>query len=99
MPSITTPSMFYTYVLESIKDSRRYVGYSRNLRRRLDEHKGGVSRSTQFRQPLKLIYYEACLNMIDAKRRERYLKTTQGRRFLGLRLKGYLHHTALGSGS
>ena len=36
--------------------------------------------------PFKLIYFEGCLNEEDAKRREGYLKTTQGRRFMGLRL-------------
>ncbi len=35
------------------------------------------------------LYFEACLNLIDAKRRERYLKTTGGRRFLAKRLKEY----------
>lgn len=37
-----------------------------------------------------MIYYEACLNIDDAKRREGYLKTTQGRRFIGLRLINYV---------
>jgi len=38
--------------------------------------------------------------MEDAKRRENYLKTTQGRRFLGLRLQEYKRHkTTFGSGS
>lgn len=91
--------MFYTYVLESIKDGKRYIGYSRDLKRRLGEHKDKLNTSTKHRLPLKLIYYEACLNMTDAKRRERYFKTTQGRRFLGLRLKEFLRHSALGSGS
>ncbi len=99
MPSTTTPIMFYTYVLESIIDSKRYVGYSRDLRRRLDEHKIGLNRSTKPRRPFKLVYYEACLNIVDAKRRETYFKTTQGRRFLGLRLKEYLRKGANNSGS
>lgn len=87
MPSNTTSSMFfYTYVLESIIDGDRYIGYTTNLNRRLEEHKNGKSFATKFRLPFELIYFEGCLNMSDAKRRETYLKTTQGRRFLGLRL-------------
>ncbi|MEK7508728.1 MAG: GIY-YIG nuclease family protein [Patescibacteria group bacterium] len=91
MPSNTTPSVFfyYVYVLESLKDKERYVGYTENLKRRLEEHKKGLSFATSFRLPLKLIYFEGCLNQDDAKRREHYLKTTQGRRFLGLRLQEY----------
>jgi len=52
--------------------------------------------------PFRLIYFEGCLNEEDAKRREGYLKTTQGRRFLGLRLLEYsrLRNKTLGiSGS
>ena len=79
----------YVYVLESKKDSKKYVGYTHDLRRRLLEHGTGQVRSTKPRLPFKLIYFEGCLIENDAKRRERYLKTTQGRRFLGLRLREY----------
>ena len=82
MPSNTTSNMFfYTYVLESLKDGLRYVGYTANLKKRIKEHQEGYNFSTKFRRPFKLIYFEGCLNQQDAKRREGYLKTTQGRRF------------------
>ena len=81
--------MFFVYVLESLKDREKYIGYTTNLKRRIEEHNQGKSFSTKFRLPFKLIYFEASLSSEDAKRRERYLKTTQGRRFLGLRLIEY----------
>ena len=101
MSSNTISSMFfYVYVLESLKDYKRYIGYTNNLKKRLEEHKKGLSFSTKFRLPFKLIYFEGCLNMQDAKRCEHYLKTTQGRRFLGLRLQEYKRQQmAFGSGS
>lgn len=101
MPSNTTSSMFfYTYVLESAKDGKRYIGYTNNLRKRLKEHDRGDNILTRPRLPLKLIYFEGCLDGEDAKRRENYLKTTQGRRFLGLRLIQYSkHRKAFGTGS
>lgn len=100
MPSNTTSSVFfYVYILESLKDFKRYIGYTNNLKRRLEEHKKGLSFATKLRLPLRLIYFEGCLNQEDAKRRERYLKTTQGRRFIGLRLLEYGRHKAFGSGS
>ena len=37
----------------------------------------------------KKAYFEACTNKSDAKRREHYLKTTGGRRFLAKRLIAY----------
>lgn len=101
MPSNTTSSkFFYVYVLESSKDGERYIGYTSNLRRRIEEHYKKLNFSTKSRDPLKLIYFEGSLNLQDAKRRESYLKSTQGRRFLGLRLREYKRHkTAFGSGS
>ncbi len=101
MPRNTTFSMFfyYTYILENLQDSNTYVGYTNNLERRLEEHKRGYNFSTKFRLPVTLIYFEACLNKEDAKRRENYLKTTQGRRFIGLRLKEYRRLRAFGSES
>ena len=90
MPSATTSIMFfYVYVLESLKDKKRYVGYTTNLKRRIEEHNKGLSLSTKSRLPMKLIYFEACTNQQDAERREEYLKTTRGRRFLAKRLKTY----------
>ena len=80
---------FYVYVLESQKDKQKYIGYTNNLKRRIEEHMAGNSFATKFRLPFKLIYFEGSLSQNDAKRREGYLKTTQGRRFLGLRLKEY----------
>jgi putative endonuclease len=90
MPSNTSSSVFfYVYVLENQKDGKKYIGYTNNLKKRLEEHNKGKSFSTMPRLPLKLIYFEGCLNEEDAKRREHYLKSTQGRRFLGLRLIKY----------
>ena len=100
MPRNTTSAVFhYVYALESLKDNKRYIGYTANLKRRLMEHSNGEGFSTAPRRPFRLIYFEGCLNAVDAKRRERYLKTTQGRRFLGLRIKNYGRLLKFGSGS
>jgi putative endonuclease len=100
MPSNTTSRVFfYVYVLRSIKDRELYIGYTNNLKRRLKEHERGYNFSTKFRLPFMLIYFEGCLSELDAKRRENYLKTTQGRRFLGLRLTEYQRQKAFGTGS
>ncbi|MFH1631916.1 MAG: GIY-YIG nuclease family protein [bacterium] len=56
---------------------------------RLLQHSSGKAVSTQHRRPLKLIYLEVCLSKVDALRREKYLKTTDGRKFLSKRLKDY----------
>jgi len=67
------------------------VGCTVDLRKRLKEHNQGLNKSTKPYRPWKLIYYEACLNKDDAKRRENYLKTSQGQRLLKRRLKEYFY--------
>ncbi len=71
--------MYYVYVLQSLKDGNFYIGYSSDLRRRLQEHKSGGSMSTKKRLPFKLVYYEAHTKGEDAKRREQYFKTDKGK--------------------
>lgn len=82
---------FYVYVLESLKNRELYIGYSTDLRERVKEHNQGLSFSTKPYRPWQLIYYEACRNEQDAKRREKYLKTNQGSRLLKRRLKEYFY--------
>ena len=82
--------MFYVYVLQSRKDGQFYTGYASNLKDRIKEHNLGISKSTSYRQPLTLVYYEACLNRKDAMRRENYLKTTWGKRYIKNRIRNYM---------
>ena len=82
--------MYYTYVLQSEKDSGFYVGFTKDLKLRFDQHNKGQVDSTKNRRPLKIIYCEGCLNQTDATKREKYLKTYNGKRFLHHRLKSYL---------
>ena len=71
--------MHFVYVLLSLKDKRFYIGLSNNLTRRIKEHKYGKGQSTKGRRPLVLLYYEAHASQKDAKRREKYFKTSKGR--------------------
>jgi len=82
--------MYYVYVLRSDKDSKFYVGYTKDLRARIKSHNEGKVKSTKNRMPLKLIYYEACLNQQDALKREKYLKTNYGKRYIKSRLNEFL---------
>lgn len=81
---------YYVYVLQSEKDHNLYTGLTIDLKTRIEDHNSGKVSQTESRQPLKLIYYEACLNQQDAAKREKYLKTTWGKRYLKSRLKEYL---------
>lgn len=91
MPGGTTSNQFYyVYTLESLTDGKRYIGYTQDLRKRLEEHNSGKSIATAPRRPFRLVYYEACLERSDAIRRERYMKTTDGRRFMSKRLRDHI---------
>jgi len=78
--------MWYTYVLKSLKDKKLYVGFSKDLKARIEEHKTGSVPATKNRRPLKLVYYEACLDEKKAVKREKYLKSGFGRNFLKSRI-------------
>jgi len=82
--------MHYTYVLQSMKDMKLYVGYTKDLKLRFEHHMKGLVNSTKDRRPLTLIYYEACVSQEDATKREKYFKTHHGKMFLNKRLKSYL---------
>lgn len=66
-----------------------YVGCTKDLKARYKKHQQGLVTSTKFRKPFLLIYYEACLNKQDAFRREIYLKSGYGHKWLNNRLKLY----------
>src|SRR3989338_6454526 len=82
-------SMFYTYILQSQRDGDLYVGSTKNLRKRFEQHQKGEVFSTKGRRPFKLIYYEACLNEDDAYRREKSLKNFRGKMTIRRRLKSF----------
>ena len=82
--------MYYIYLLQSAHDGRWYTGLTADLRARLAQHSKGKVHSTRPRRPFTLVYYEACLSYEDAIRRERYLKSGRGKRYLRQRLKTWL---------
>jgi len=81
---------YYVYILQSELDTNFYVGYTQNLQQRIEQHNTGKVKSTKLRQPLKLVYWEGCLDRSDATKREKYLKTAWGKRYIKNRLRNYL---------
>lgn len=82
--------MYYVYIISSLKQNWIYTGYSTNLRNRIKDHQRGKSKATKPYLPFELIFYEAYKAQADAKRREAYLKTNQGKRVLKIMLKDSL---------
>ena len=80
----------YVYVLRSLKDNQFYVGLTKDLPVRVQQHNDGSVISTKKRVPFELVYWEGCLNRNDAAERERYLKSAWGKRYIKSRLRRYL---------
>ena len=85
---------YYVYVLFSLKDHNLYIGYTTDLKRRLQEHAKGEVTTTSHRRPLKLIKYEYFTNIKDAKTREVFLKSGFGRNELKKCLQNTLNELA-----
>jgi putative endonuclease len=73
-----------------MKDGYFYVGYTNDVQRRVEQHNNGQVSSTKKRVPLKLIYWEGCISQQDATKREKYLKTAWGKRYIKNRIERYL---------
>ena len=74
--------MVIVYVIQSRASGRRYVGITRDLIRRLEEHNSGQSSSTKVHRPWEIAYQEGCETHEEARAREKYLKSAAGRRYL-----------------
>ncbi len=86
--------MFYfVYVLQSLNDNQWYTGYTIDLEKRVKLHEAGLVESTKHRRPFNLIYFEGCLNQKDATRREKYLKSGNGKIYIRSRLSNYFNPT------
>jgi putative endonuclease len=59
-----------------------YVGMTTDLDRRLKEHNDGKSRTTRPYRPFKLIHTEVFSTRLEARAREKQLKSGYGKEFL-----------------
>ncbi|MCB9218738.1 MAG: GIY-YIG nuclease family protein [Ignavibacteriales bacterium] len=74
--------MFTVYVLKSLNDHKKYIGFTSDLSRRITEHNNGLVKSTKHRKPLELVYYEEYKTKAEAMKREKFFKSGKGREFL-----------------
>lgn len=70
--------MYFVYILKSIKDQKHYIGYTTDLKRRLEDHNRGKSQSVRNRGPFEIIYQETCSTKQKAIVRERQIKSYKG---------------------
>ncbi len=86
-----SPAYYVVYVLENSLDFSWYIGFTRNLKKRIYDHNHGKCLYTRNVNGVwKLIYAELYLNKKDALGREKFLKSGSGRRFLKKQMVNYL---------
>jgi putative endonuclease len=72
---------FTVYVLQDDL-GKLYKGMTGNLERRLAEHRVGGTKSTSRMKNITIVYQECYDSSVEARKREKYLKSAAGRRFL-----------------
>ncbi len=81
--------MYYVYIL-LLSNNTLYTGSTGNIKQRLAEHCRGQVTSTKSSSLHQLILLEMYVLKSDAQRRERFLKTTEGKRLLRMQLRDIL---------
>ena len=75
-------AMFFVYAISSEKRNYIYVGLTDNLERRISQHNSGKSKTTRPYAPFVLIHSEQFDTRMEARQREKYLKSGVGKEFL-----------------
>ncbi|MCX6246864.1 MAG: GIY-YIG nuclease family protein [Bacteroidetes bacterium] len=61
---------YYVYILKSLRDSSYYIGFSRDVAHRLEEHNQGKSNYTKLKMPWAVVYMEEHKTKAEALKRE-----------------------------
>lgn len=77
-----TNNMFYVYVLSSTLQNYIYVGITNDLKRRIGQHNAGKERTTRSYRPYVCILTEMFNTRIQARSREKYLKSGIGKEWI-----------------
>ncbi|MFA6437554.1 MAG: GIY-YIG nuclease family protein [Candidatus Paceibacterota bacterium] len=70
------------YVIKSISHKYIYVGLTNNYERRINQHNKGKERTTRHYRPFKSVLTEEFKTRIEARKREKYLKSGIGKEYL-----------------
>jgi putative endonuclease len=74
--------MYYVYVLNSKTKKYIYVGLTNNLKRRIHQHQTGREKTTRPYRPFEVLKVETFPDRIQARQREKYLKSGIGKEYL-----------------
>ena len=75
-------NLYSVYVIKSLTSGLLYVGMAQNVQNRLNEHNSGKSKFTSGHRPWVLVYSEEVGSTQEARKKEKYYKSTAGKNFL-----------------
>jgi putative endonuclease len=74
--------MFYVYILLNDAETKTYTGVSDDVEKHLAEHNAGRVKSSRPYRPYKIVHVEQFETLKEARRKEKFYKSTTGRRRL-----------------
>ena len=74
--------MYYVYTIRSEKHKYNYIGITNNPERRINEHNKGFNKTTKPYKPFKTILIEKHPNRVEARGREKFLKSGYGKEYI-----------------
>ena len=72
----------HVYILQSSKNGRYYIGCTKNIERRISEHKKGYEQSTKGMLPVELVFQKEFETLSDARKVESKLKKLKRRDYI-----------------
>jgi putative endonuclease len=75
--AFTFPAMYQVYVIKN-EQNRLYIGLSKDVEKRLNDHNAGISTWTRYRGPWHLIWTSDPMNLKEARQLENFLKAQKG---------------------
>ncbi|MBI5044453.1 MAG: GIY-YIG nuclease family protein [Candidatus Levybacteria bacterium] len=88
--------MPFVYILQSLTNSRYYIGSTTNLSRRLNEHNSGKSGYTNVTKPFKIVFSQKFSSLTQARQMEKKLKSFKSREIIVQIIKDQKIKTAVG---
>ncbi|PIR13848.1 hypothetical protein COV49_00835 [Candidatus Falkowbacteria bacterium CG11_big_fil_rev_8_21_14_0_20_39_10] len=74
--------MWMIYIILNKNKDKTYIGSTNNFKKRLLDHNSNKVLSTKGNNPWIPVYIEFYPNEVEARKREKFLKTSTGRRYL-----------------
>lgn len=74
--------MPYLYILNNPVTDRYYIGSTTNLKKRIQQHISGKTRTTKVLKTYHLVYVEEYKTELEARNREKKLKSYKSKKYL-----------------